>query len=170
MKSFEDFYKEKYIFKIHTFSNSGATDYGVSIILSDYNELPNNVFRPYKFDKLLFSKKVADLSEIEFLEFSEFLKSEYKSFCTEIEKRINEETDFNNFISENENKLIDIIPFSFTDHYDVYYLNCIDEKIIKQSGKKAIKNIADYQKLDKSEKYYLIQMVVNQMNSIETWH
>lgn len=169
MKSFEEFYKEKYIFKIHTFSNSGSTDYGVSVILSVFNELSNNVFRPYKFDKLLFSKKGSDLSKIEFLEFNEFLKSEYQSYCNAFEKAKKEENEFNNFISENENKLIDIIPFSFTNHYDVYHLNCNDNEILKQSGKTEIKNITDYQKLDKSEKNYLIKMVVNQINSIETW-
>jgi len=170
MKLFEEFYEEKFIFKINTFSNSGATDYGISIILSDNNELSNNVFRPYKYDKLLFSKKCSDLNEIEFSEFEEHLKNEYKTYCIDFEQKNKEEKEFDNFISDNRSKLIDIIPFSFTDHYDVYHLNCTDIDILKQSGKNEINTISDYEKLSKHNKWHLIYMIVNQIDSIETWH
>ena len=163
MKSFEDFYKEKYFFKLHTYSNSGYTDYGISYSMENSDKNPYYV-RGY--DEILFVIKGSDLTYEQFRELKPFLNRQYKIYCRDIKEKEYYETHRINFFKQHEKKLIKMIPFWWQDHYDTFYIN----ENIEGSRKRFINNITDYNNIDEDAKYWLLYMVVNKLPSIETWH
>lgn len=68
---------------------------------------------------------------------------------------------FEEFIEKHKEAVLKIIPFSFTNHYGVFYLNCTDKEILKMSGSKIINNIDEFNNLYQDDKVYLIIMIVN---------
>ena len=162
MKTFEEFISRAQIMKVHFFSNSGATDYGVSTYLAGGIKLG-------KHDKILFNKHFLEMTKEEREEYHDFLLGEYKSYLEceyKQEERAKKEKEF---IEKHKDAVLKIIPFSFTDHYETYYLNCTDPEILKMSGSKQINTIEEFDDLFPFERFYLTIMIENGDNTMETW-
>lgn len=164
METFEEFYKKCYFFKVHYFSNSGKTDYGVQTFVKDYDYVKIGFH-----DELLFHKRGDELSADEFNEFKEIIENYYDFYCKEFNIKQEEEEEIKSYIENNKQFLIEKIPFHYTDHYDVIYLNCEDEKILSNSGKKEIKSVEQLNKIDDDYLYCLIIMAVKNLESIENF-
>ena len=162
METFEEFISRAQIMKVHFFSNSGATDYGVSTYLAGGIKLG-------KHDKILFNKHFFEMTKEEREEYHDFLLGEYKSYLEckyKQEERAKKEKEF---IEKHKDAVLKIIPFSFTDHYDVYHLNCTDTEILEMSGSKMINTIEEFDELYQFERLYLTIMILNGATTIETW-
>ena len=162
METFEEFISRAQIMRVHFFSNSGATDYGVSTYLAGGIKLG-------KHDKILFNKHFFEMTKEEREEYNDFLLGEYKSYLEceyKQEERAKKEKEF---IEKHKDAVLKIIPFSFTDHYDVYHLNCTDTEILEMSGSKMINTIEEFDELYQFERLYLTIMILNGATTIETW-
>lgn len=163
MKTFEEFIYNKEIIKIHRFSNSGVSDYGIELFLGGYSP------KMRKMDKILFRKYVTDLTPSEKEEYNEFILQEYQKECNYVRKQYERDQKEKEFIEKHKDAILKIIPFSFTDHYDVYHLNCTDTEILEMSGDNQIKTIEEFDDLSQHDKLYLIIMIENGATTIETW-
>ena len=162
MKTFEEFISTVEIMKVHQYSNSGATDYGVATYLAGEIKLG-------KSDKILFYKHFQDLTKEEREEYNDFLLQKYQSYCDWKKEQEERDQKKKEFIEKHKDAVLKIIPFSFTDHYEVFHLNCTDPEILKMSGSKQINTIEEFDDLYQDDKMHLIIMILNGATTIETW-